>query len=186
MGGEGPRLPSAWLGASALLFAACGGGSGSGNDIDPSAVLAGVCIVNDLVASSLSNCGDLSGYSTCAMTMCNLQGCFDACKDYESCIRAATDPCANGCVQSVGCQSCLTPVAMCSTNSCLGTLSCGTVTDGGPCDKLERCCENADTAPMSCELAVQVARIGGDQSCQADLTALTSNDAGVALFSCGP
>jgi hypothetical protein len=186
VGAVSSRLQSARLVASALLFAACGGGGRSGSNISPSAVLAGACIVNGLAASSLSNCGDLNGYSTCAMTMCDLQACLDACKDYESCIQSASDPCTNDCMQSVGCQSCLAPVAACSTNSCLGTLSCGTVTDGGPCDKLERCCENADAAPMSCELAVRVARIGGDPSCQADLATLTSNDSGFALFSCTP
>jgi hypothetical protein len=62
---------------------------------------------------------------------------------------------------------------MCSVDDCFHLLMCGEVTDGGPCDQLDACCDEMPPAmAQSCHLGASGARQGGDEVCEMAMDAL--------------
>lgn len=136
------------------------------SNISVNAVLSGACYLSELDVDA-SACMGYSAFGDCGMAKCNLSSCMSACSDYAKCLAGTSDACGPTCMPSSACSDCQRTVFQCTTNMCLGTLSCGPTAPGGSCDKLDMCCAGQPAMyQTSCRYAATVARLEGDTHCQ--------------------
>ena len=95
--------------------------AGSGATLTADQAIAGACDNQE----DLSKCMGLDEVTTCVLTTCALQTCLDSdCKAYDTCLRAAADPCNNTCTRTAACNTCIKDIPDCSIDKCIGMLKC--------------------------------------------------------------
>ena len=124
---------------------------------------AGICTLRP---SPDAGCPDPGRLVDCACTHCDLSACLANCSDYVTCLQEESATCANDCPAPPACAACLSQMGECEYGFCLDVVGCATPTPGGPCSKLEACCELQGPRVQSCLYTVQVVEtLGGDTSC---------------------
>ncbi len=139
-----------------------------------SAELIGFCAFNLSLAAGAA-CQDPEPAVSCTDTHCGLSECVGVCSDHIGCVEGQPDPCATStsvCGVTDGCASCLTRVRECMYGFCLPALLCSAPpTPGGPCSKVEACCQTqGDFAQQGLDGAHQLERLGGDPNCVSAMT----------------
>jgi hypothetical protein len=171
-GGKGGSTSAGKGGSSA----SAGSGSNSTGSLTADDALAGACQMMGMMngGTDTSMCTGIEDYTKCAQEQCKLNDCLDSasCKTYVDCINDASDVCNNSCSPSSDCSSCFVNAGMCSFNMCISKIQCGTLTPGGPCDKLDDCCGTLDANMKSlCTMTASTVKLGGDMACMQLLSA---------------
>jgi hypothetical protein len=137
--------------------------------VGASAELAGLCVWKALQTTSGATCPDANAVAGCAGTHCRISDCVGACADHVSCVEQLASPCdaTTPCPTSDACTTCEADLQNCMVGFCLPELSCGPkATPGGPCLKVEQCCDKQGAYAEQCLDAIQLlANLGGDASC---------------------
>jgi hypothetical protein len=99
-----------------------GGGAGTGSTkITADQAITGACDMQ----KELLECDGLDDVTDCVLNDCGLQPCLNAaCKDYQTCIENADDPCMNDCERSAACETCVADIADCTIEMCIEKLRC--------------------------------------------------------------
>jgi hypothetical protein len=151
--------------------ASAGSGSNSTGSVTGDDALAGAC---DMMMGMTGNtamdmCTGFDEFTQCAQDSCKLDDCYEtgACKTYADCVKKASDPCNSGCGTAPSdCSSCVATAGNCAFNMCFSKIQCGTLTPGGPCDKLDTCCDTLDANMKSlCTMTASMIKVGGDMAC---------------------
>jgi hypothetical protein len=126
---------------------------------------AGLCQLGTY-APDASSCPDPGRLVDCACTHCDLSACLASCSDYVTCLQGESATCANDCPKAPACSDCLSRMGECEIGFCLDVVGCATPTPGGPCSRLEACCELQGPRAQGCLYAVHLAgALGGDTTC---------------------
>lgn len=171
-GGKGGSASAGKGGSSA----SAGSGANSTGSLTGDDALAGACdmMMGMTGSTAMDMCTGIDEFTQCAQDNCKLDDCYEAgaCKTYADCVKKASDPCKNDCGNPPSeCSSCVSTAGMCAFNMCFSKIQCGTVTKGGPCDKLDTCCGSLDANMKSlCMTASGAVRVGGDMACMQVLT----------------
>jgi hypothetical protein len=128
-------------------------------------VASGACLLSAIAGAN--GCTGIGDYLDCAAESCGLHGCDETCgPEYTSCLATLDDPCTESCSTSDACSACVSGLASCSLQQCQSRLACGKVTPGGPCSKIEACCQRQGPNATRCLALVQtVEQLSGDLSC---------------------
>jgi hypothetical protein len=125
---------------------------------------AGLCTLNTWAPDA--GCPDPGRLVDCACTHCDLSACLANCSDYVTCLQRESASCANDCPMPDACSSCLSRITACELGFCIDVIGCAVPTPGGPCSKLEACCELQGPRVDTCLYTVNVVeKLGGDTSC---------------------
>jgi hypothetical protein len=151
-----------------------GSGANSTGSLTGADALAGACDMG-MGSTATDMCTGIDEFTKCAQDSCKLDDCYQtgSCKTYADCVNKASDPCNSGCGNPPSdCSSCVATAGMCAVNMCFSKIQCGTLTPGGPCDKLDDCCATLDANMKSlCTMTASTVKVGGDMACSQLLSA---------------
>jgi hypothetical protein len=153
---RGPDDPAADAGGAAIP------------PVTVSAELAGYCAFSSAVPSGALSCATAQKAVDCANVHCDLAGCLGVCADHVACVEGQPDACAasGACEPSSTCATCIQDLENCMIGFCFASLACAVPTPGGPCSKLEACCNQQGKFAEECLDGIHgLETLGGDLSC---------------------
>lgn len=138
-----------------------------------SAELTGFCAFNPVLSSGGASCTTAQKAVDCATVHCDLAGCLGVCADHVTCVEGQSDVCAASgtCQPSSACAGCMEGLENCMIGFCFASLACAMPTPGGPCSKLEACCNQQGKFAEGCLDGIHALEaLGGDPSCSSAMT----------------
>jgi hypothetical protein len=129
--------------------------------------LAVACTLSLAAPDASPSCPDRQALVDCATDHCSFSECLSSCTDYLACLKTEPDPCSPAhCTMDSACSACTGALVECMINFCLDQLGCGHVSPGGPCSKVESCCELQGDYEQSClRLVHEGEKLSGDPTC---------------------
>lgn len=137
--------------------------------VSPELAISGACLVKlGVNGEAFEECTGFERLETCARQQCDLDLCIEQCPQYYRCLQASAVPCDDACVPENACAHCMSQIAQCVfMGSCIGSLHCAELVEGGYCDQLRSCCEEVPEMRQLCgALAEATSSLQGEATCR--------------------